>query len=169
MCRIRRRLLTSYVHPPLFSRISILRRPAVFDVLGQDVWEVKKANFDQTRVKHARLSSFWQIRVHLPVCFAVPGFSIFWLISWVRRRSSPALRETDPGSGTEHRDSSHLLPGQFAQKLASVMSGQEGLVRGVHQSRRAPGGLRKHPHVTPEENINSVWTQPSLTNVPQEL
>ena len=74
---------TSYTSILFLVEFQFYEGHRFFDVLGHDVWEVKKANFDQTQVKRS-VSSFWQIRVHLSgrVCSsAVPGFRILWLIS----------------------------------------------------------------------------------------
>ena len=71
------------------------------------------------------------------------------------------MRERDPSSSTEHRESSHLLPGQFAQKLASVMSGR-GLVRGA-TSHAAHQGDSKHQ--MSHENIPQLgWSKQNFFN-----
>ena len=169
MCRIRRRLLT---------QTSILLFLAVFQFYeGQrflTFWvrtcgKLRRLILTRQGSSAQPVSSFWQIRVHLPVCFAVPGFRIFWLISWggghlqdcVRRiqaqaHRAPRLFSSSTGAICTKIGQCHVWPGGAGQGGPTV-------------TPATTGGFRKHHNVTRKENINSVWTQPSLTNVPQEL
>ena len=104
---------------------------SIFDVLGHDVWEVKKANFDQTRVKLRLI--FWQIRVHLPS--AVPGWreEILGFCGWFLEVTFvPELRGCVRGvpRRAQSTESPHLLPGNLHKNwpVSCLGTGQGGPV-----------------------------------------